>query len=235
MTQDTDTQATETAEDLDRYLVATEYLDYDNPAVQEFAERAVKGATTVREKAVALYYAVRDEVRYDPYCIRLEPEQFKASWCLENGSGFCIHKGALLAAAARYCGIPARVGFADVKNHLSTPQLLEMLETDLFVYHGYVELYIDGRWVKATPAFNLTLCEKFDVHPLEFDGREDSLFHPYDAKGRQHMEYVLDRGPRDDVPFEEIAESFREIYPKYFREAAKHEGRFEAEAEAEKH
>lgn len=228
------TQQTETKDDLDRYLVATEYLNYDHPAVRAFAERAVQGARSDREKAVKLYYAVRDEIRYDPYCIELKAEQFKASWCLERGAGFCVHKGALLAAAARANGIPARVGFADVKNHLSTPQLLEMLETDLFVYHGYVEMFIEGRWVKATPAFNLTLCEKFDVLPLEFDGREDSLFHPFDAKGRQHMEYVLDRGPRDDVPFEEIAESFREIYPRYFREAGKHTGSFEAEAEAEK-
>ena len=27
--------------------------------------------------------------------------------------------------------------------------------TDLFVYHGYAELFLDGKWVKATPAFNV--------------------------------------------------------------------------------
>ncbi len=214
-------------------LKPTWYLDYDHPAVAEFAAGAARGATSERDKAVRLYYAVRDEIRYDPYCIELRAETFKASWCLQENRGFCIHKAALLAASARANGIPARVGFADVRNHLSTPQLLEMLETDLFVYHGYVEMLVDGDWTKCTPAFNLTLCEKFGIHPLDYDGRGESLFHPYDSQGRRHMEYVSDHGPYDDMPFDEIARSFRETYPKYFGDPAGHRGDFEAEAEAQ--
>src|SRR5574341_322846 len=64
-------------------------------------------------------------------------------------------------AVARVVGIPARVGYADVRNHLSTPKLRELVGGDLFVWHGYAELHLEGRWVKATPAFNLTLCERF--------------------------------------------------------------------------
>ena len=62
--------------------------------------------------------------------------------------------------------------------------------TDLFVYHGYTDLCLDGKWVKATPAFNLALCTRFRVKPLEFDGRDDSIFHPFDEDDRRHMEYL---------------------------------------------
>jgi transglutaminase-like putative cysteine protease len=171
-----------------------------------------------------LYYAVRDGVRYNPFLDFSDDSAFRASQCLVTGEGFCIGKAALLAACARAEGIPARVGFADVKNHLTTPRLAERMGSDLFVYHGFTELLLDGRWVKATPAFNLALCEKFRVKPLEFDGRSDSIFHPFDADDRRHMEYLRDRGSFADVPVEDIQRVFREVYPGLYglgREAKK--------------
>ncbi len=140
-------------------------------------------------------------------------ETFRASACLARGAGFCVAKAALLTAAARAAGIPARVGFADVRNHLCTPKLRALMGTDSFVYHGYTDLYLDGRWVKATPAFDRGLCAKFGVKALDFDGRADSLFQPYDVAGRRHMEYLRDRGTRDDVPVAEIMAAFAEHYP----------------------
>ncbi|MFX5622752.1 transglutaminase, partial [Acinetobacter baumannii] len=83
-------------------------------------------------------------------------------------------KAILLAACARHCRIPARIGLADVRNHLATPRLLEALRSEVVAMHGYTELYREGRWVKATPAFNRALCCAFDVAPLEFDGVADS-------------------------------------------------------------
>jgi hypothetical protein len=76
---------------------------------------------------------------------------------------------------------------------------------------------LEGKWVKATPAFNVELCQRFRVKPLEFDGREDSIFHPYDAEDRRHMEYVRDRGSHADVPVAEIMQAFREVYPVLYR------------------
>ena len=146
----------------------------------------------------------------------VDPALILASAVLGAGQGFCIGKAALLAASARVAGIEARVGFADVKNHLTTPRLAETMGSDLFVYHGYTEMRIDGRWVKATPAFNLALCTRFRVKPLEFDGREDSIFHPFDEDARRHMEYLRDRGVYADVPVEEIQRAFREAYPKFY-------------------
>lgn len=195
-----------------QYLESARYIDSAHPAVAAFAaEHAGDGDDRVR--AVALYYAVRDRIRYNPFLDFSDEAVFRGSACLESGQGFCIGKAALLAACGRAAGIPTRVGFADVKNHLTTPQLRARMGSDLFVYHGYTEFHIEGRWVKSTPAFNRELCERFRVKPLEFDGRKDSIFHPFDADERRHMEYLRDRGSFADVPVEEITRVFREAYP----------------------
>jgi len=197
------------------YLESGEYIDSGHPAVRAFAAEHARGGTEI-ERGVALYYAVRDRIRYNPFLDFTVPSAFRASDCLAAGEGFCIGKASLLAAAARAAGIPARIGFADVKNHLTTPRLLEFMGRDEFIYHGFAELMLEGRWVKATPAFNLALCEKFRVKPLEFDGRNDSIFHPFDADERRHMEYLRDRGNFADVPVTEIREAFREYYPRLY-------------------
>jgi transglutaminase-like putative cysteine protease len=201
-------------ETTETFLESAEYVDSAAPGIVDFAGRVCEGAPDDVTKAVRLYYAIRDGIIYTPYCDFKSPETFRASACLERGSGFCVAKAALLAAAARAIDIPARVGFADVRNHLTTPRLRALMGTDLFYYHGYAELFLGGRWVKATPAFDRGLCERFGVRPLDFDGREDSLFHPHDVAGRRHMEYVRDRGPFSDVPVDEILETFNRCYPR---------------------
>jgi len=198
---------------LERYVQPGIYVDSDNPAVIEFARNETAGLDDPREIAVRLYYAVRDGIRYDPYRMELSVEGLKASRCLELGYGFCVPKAALLAAAARVRGVPARLGYADVRNHLTSERLQTMLGTDLFAFHGYTDLWLDGRWVKATPAFNLTLCEKARIHPLDFDGLEDSILQPFDLSGRRHMEYVHDRGTYADLPRDELVKVWRELYP----------------------
>jgi len=212
------------------YLEPTFFIDSDNPTVVDYARAAVEGAAGATEVAVQLFYAVRDDIRYDPYRISLDREELRASACLERGYGFCVPKAILLAAACRAMGVPARLGFADVRNHLATKRLLDLIRTDIFIYHGYTEILLDGRWVKATPAFNLTLCEKFGVLPLEFDGSGDAVFHPFDGEGRRHMEYVNDRGSFADLPYEEMTADFAALYPRW----ASEEGDFAAEAEAER-
>jgi transglutaminase-like putative cysteine protease len=202
--------------DASAYLAPTEFVDSDAPAVAAFAAATCAGETDARARAARLFYAVRDSIVYTPYCDFRSPDTYRASATLARGSGFCVAKAALLAAAARAAGIPARVGFADVRNHLTTPRLRAAMGTDVFHYHGYTELHVEGRWVKATPAFDRALCDRFGVRPLEFDGRADSLFHPYDRAGRRHMEYVADRGAHADVPVAEIMTTFERAYPALF-------------------
>jgi len=197
-----------------RDLAAGEFVDSDHPAVVAFAATHAHGDTDVA-RAVALFYAVRDGFRYDPYRLDLTLHGMKASTVLETGHGWCVTKAALLAAACRAAGLPARLGFADVRNHLSTARLREQMGTDVFIWHGYAEIRLEGHWRKATPAFNVQLCERFGLHPLDFDGREDSLYHPFDRQGQRHMEYVADRGIFGDVPRARIIADLKSFYPRW--------------------
>lgn len=194
------------------FLGATPSLDGEHPAVRSFAARVSGDAPTPRERAVRLFEAVRDGWRYDPWEVQTDPAEYRASRILERDATWCVPKAILLTAAARSVGVPTRLGFADVRNHLATDRLLATLGTDLFIFHGYVEFHLDDRWVKATPAFNRELCERFGVAPLTFDGVHDALLHEFDEQGRAYMEYVNDRGPYHDVPLDEFLGEFRATY-----------------------
>jgi transglutaminase-like putative cysteine protease len=203
-------------QNLQNYLNPTFFLDFDTPEVAEFATATCTGCNSLTEKAIALYYAVRDQILYNPYDLKYSRTAMKASAILQKRSGYCVSKAVLLAAAARQQKIPSRLGFGDVTNHLSTARLHEAMGTDLFIYHGYTELYLGDKWVKATPAFNLSLCTRFNVLPLEFDGTEDSIFHECNTLGQKHMEYVKDHGHFADLPFDRIFAAYRNLYPKFF-------------------
>jgi hypothetical protein len=84
--------------------------------------------------------------------------------------------------------------------------------SDLFVYHGFVEFYLEGKWVKATPAFNRDLCIRHKVAPLEFDGYEDSLFQPYNLENQKFMEYVEFHGVYADIPVDIIVRAWQKAY-----------------------
>ena len=182
------------------YTDPTDYIDSDHPAVEAFARSAVPPDASDRTKASQLYTAVRNGIRYNPYVNMRVKETFRASSVLAAGVGYCVGKASLYAAACRVHGIPARVGFADVKNHLTTAKLRASMGTDIFTWHGYTEVYVDGAWRKATPTFNDTLCAKVGVAPLDFDGHTDALLHPFDGEGRTYMQYITDHGAFHDVP-----------------------------------
>jgi transglutaminase-like putative cysteine protease len=210
------------------YLQPTRFIDSGEPAVRAFAQDAVKGIAGDKARAIALYYAVRDGVAYDPYLDYTEPDVFRAGAVLAGRRGFCAGKSSLLAASARAVGIPARVGFSDVRNHLNSKRLRELVEGDTFFWHSYTEIKIDGAWVKCTPAFDRELCARARIAPLEFDGEHDSLFHLFDDAGRRHMEYLNDRGGFADVPVAAILADFRRLYPKLIA-YGKSGGNFRAE------
>jgi transglutaminase-like putative cysteine protease len=194
------------------YLKPTAIIDSDHPRIQEYAREQVGDTADPVNQAVKLYLAVRDGIWYDPYTPFHLPEHYQASKVLERGRCFCIPKVSLLCGLARARGIPSRVGFATVRNHLATKELVEFLGSDVFVYHGFVELYLEGKWVKATPAFNRELCEKHKVAPMEFNGREDSLFHPYNSENKKYMEYLEYHGTFADIPVSAIVAAWEKAY-----------------------
>ena len=194
------------------YLRPTAILDSDHPRVAAFARQSAGQVNDPVEQAVRIYYTVRDGIRYDPYYPFYLPEHYRASHVLASGRGYCVCKASLLCALGRSLGIPSRVGFATVRNHLATRQLIEFLGSDLFVYHGYTDFFLNGKWVKATPAFNKELCLRHRVAPLEFNGREDSIFQPFNQENNRFMEYLDFHGTFDDIPVKEIVAAWKEAY-----------------------
>jgi transglutaminase-like putative cysteine protease len=198
------------------YLGNSYFFDLDNPNLQRYAKETVKSATNDIDKAIALYNRIRDQFRYDAFHIRFTQEDMRASSVIQREHGFCIDKALLLAACARILEIPARLGFADVKNHLASEKFSKLMGSNIFTYHGYTELFLNGHWVKATPAFNKELCDKFNVAALEFDGKHDSVFQEFDKVGRKNMEYIRQRGIFADLPFDEIVNAMKIDHPLFY-------------------
>jgi transglutaminase-like putative cysteine protease len=203
-------------------LSPNRFVDSDHPDVIAFAQ-AHAGGLPPREAAVALFYVVRERLRYNPWRVRYDAVDYTASSVVSRDpseGGHCIDKALLLAAAARVVGIPSRLHFATVRNHIGTAKLEEKLGTDLLVYHGYTELWLDGRWVAATPAFNRDLCVKLGVEPLEFDGVHDAIFQAHDRVAGRFMEYVEDHGSHVDIPLDAMLAAWKLHYGRYAGEGS---------------
>jgi transglutaminase-like putative cysteine protease len=218
--------------DVSEFLKPGRFVDSDHPRVIAFAKEHAGDTSDPLAAAIRLHDAVRDGIIYDPYVDLADPTMYRASDVLVSKRTFCIGKSALLAASARVIGIPARPGYADVRNHLTSKRLYEMIKTDTFAWHSFTELYLNGRWVKATPVFDQALCQRAGITPLDFDGVHDSLMHPFDPSGRKHMEYLRQRGSFADVPFETIQADFSRDYPSLMKSHGL-SGDFHAEAVAE--
>jgi transglutaminase-like putative cysteine protease len=192
--------------EVNRYLKPTQIIDCDNGMIQEKANQVTMGQEEVVEKARSLFHFVRDGIKYNPFLPRYLPEHFRASNTLLRREGFCVQKAVLLVALSRAIGIRARLGFAVIRNYLLPEKVAEMLETNVLPDHGYAELNINGRWIKATPALDIETCQKNRIIPVDFDGKNDAKFHSHNQDGKLHIEYLLDRGSYEDVPINEIQE-----------------------------
>lgn len=202
-------------EQFEPYLQATYFLDAQHLDIQEYVADRTKGITSKTEQVLALYYAIRDEFRYDPYKIFAEKEYYVASHILQRNPkhGHCIDKAILLATCVRAVGVPSRLRFANVRNHIGTERIEKVLKTNVLVFHGSTDIYLNDKWVTATPAFNKELCERYQVAPLNFDGENDSLFQEYDHKQRKFMEYLHTYGHFPDHPFEMMLGEWKRYYP----------------------
>lgn len=203
---------------MEKYLRPSEFVNSDHESVRQYALDNTMGLTSKREMAVSLFNRIRDEFYYDPYRIDFRRDAMKASHQVGRTRGFCMTKALLLAATCRAVGIPSRVQFFIVKNHLATDRLIKILETDLIVFHGSTQLFINENWFSATPAFNLELCKKLGVEPLAFNGSSDAIFQEYVGINgdRKFMEYVHDYGTFDDFPYDLAISELKKYYPKAF-------------------
>jgi transglutaminase-like putative cysteine protease len=197
---------------MNEYLKQTDFLDFEQSIVQDFARLHTSPNQTATENAIALYLAVRDGFQYNPYILDLTRNGLKSSNILGRNYGYCVEKAVLLASLLRCVGIPSRLFFGNVQNHIATEKLEQILKTNLMVFHGACEIYLNGKWVKATPAFNKELCAKLNVKPLEFDGVHDSLFQQFNENGTKFMEYISEYGSFDDMPFSLYLSEIKKYY-----------------------
>ena len=204
----------ERPKDLVKFLEPTRFIDSDHESIREAVAALDMASDPLRKRAVKMFLFVRDQIRYNPFSSMFNREDYLASEILARGQGYCVQKAVLLAALSRCAGVPCRLCFADIRNSLVPGDLLEYMGTNLFTYHGYNAFYLDGQWVKATPAFDLAMCEKHGFIPVDFDGKSDAVFHPVDKKGVRHIEYVRDIGNYADLPFDDIIAAFKELYLK---------------------
>ena len=201
-------------------LQPTEFLDYESDEVQDLIKETLPGTDlSPIESAVALYYAVRDRIRYDVYGADLSRTGLRASQVRRARSGICIHKSVLYAACLRATGVPSRLVLTDVRNHLASQRLRELVGGDVFRFHCLTAVHTGRGWVRATPVFNKTLCRLYGITPLDFDGTRDSLYHPFDSDGRQHMEFLHHHGEFDDLPYDLVINGLRAAHPRVFADA----------------
>jgi transglutaminase-like putative cysteine protease len=200
------------------YLLPTFFVDCTQPDIVRFVKNTIGNEIDKTKNAIKLYNAVRDGWKYNPYNIDLKHIALKASSLFnrENKSGYCIEKACLYVAFLRAANIPARFCFFDVKNHIGVEKLVTLLKTDVLVFHACVEVYLNEKWVKATPAFNKELCTVFNVSPVEFNGENDSVFQQYDEKGEVFMEYLKEYGTFHDVPHDMFVMLLKQNYPHFF-------------------
>ncbi|HOO45120.1 MAG TPA: transglutaminase family protein [Deltaproteobacteria bacterium] len=190
--------------DMNEYLVPTQTIDCDNEKIIEVAREVTSGCTTDRERAVKLFYFVRDSIPYSLYMISVFKEDFIASKILQWGKGYCVQKAVLLAALGRAAGIPTRLVFARIRNHKVPQSIVRMTGTNIFPRHGYTQFFLDDRWVSTAPTFDRGLCEKIGVPTVEWDGKSDAVLPEKDLSGGKYIEYVEKFGPHKDLPFEWI-------------------------------
>jgi transglutaminase-like putative cysteine protease len=204
-------------EDLGIYLQPTEFFDFNKASVRKKAFEITQGLKSNKEKAIALFYWVRNEIKYNmstylPYI----KSNFKASVTLRRKNGFCVSKSVLLSSFARAIGIPARIHLVDLINHKVSQKVIDFMGHNVMYYHGYSEFYLNNKWLKLTPSFDEATAIKGKFLPMvEFDGESDAVFPPYDSEGSRFGEYIMDRGIHADLPLGEIDKIFEEKYEKY--------------------
>ncbi len=196
---------------MELYLKATPTLDAGHERIVETARTLTRGCSSDDEKAVKLFYFVRDSIGYNVFMISVFIEDFRASRILEWGKGYCVQKAVLLAALGRAAGIPSRLAFAKIRNHKLPEHVFQIIKTNTFHGHGYNQFLLNGQWVSAAATFDRNLCEKNGLPTVEFDGKSDAILPEKGLKGEPYIEYVEKFPPHDDLPFHWIAEKISEI------------------------
>ncbi len=205
------------------YLSSTYYFDFETEEIQQLVSEFNNDFLSDKEKTKLLYLKVRDSWRYDPYNLSFSKENFKASKIARKSKGHCVEKSIILIACLRALEIPARLHLGKVKNHIGVERLTEKFGTNELTPHGMINVYLNNKWLKLSPAFNKSMCRICSVSPLEFDGENNSFLQEFNNDGGKFMEYLEDYGHFEDVPLEFMIKNAKEHYPQIFDKENKSE------------
>lgn len=198
------------------YLNPSYFFNFENKLIQALISEFSVDSISNKQKAIGVYTKIRDDWKYDPYSISLSEETYRASSIVNKPTGNCVEKSILLIACLRGLGIPARLHLGKVKNHIAVERLMEKFGSNELTPHGMVNVFLDDKWLKVSPAFNASLCERLGVDPVDFDGENDSFLQQYTGDGSRFMEYTDDYGHFEDVPVEFMVQNIKEHYPHIF-------------------
>jgi transglutaminase-like putative cysteine protease len=199
---------------MNEFLKETFFLNFNNPHFDLYLTNTPEFSSK-KELAVYLYKKVRESFLYDPYHLDLRFEALQGSTILNKKRAWCVEKAIVLAASCRKFNIPSRLGYAIVVNHIGVEKLTNYLRRKEIVFHGYVELFLNSRWIKCTPSFDSRICKISNVAVLDWDGAEDSLFQPFQGDSK-FMEYIHDYGTFNDVPIDLMNSEMKKYYPHLF-------------------
>ncbi len=143
--------------DLEDYLKPTKMCDSNTPDIISKAGNLTKMALTDKEKAMAIFDYVRDEIDFimDPYFQT-------ASNTLKKGIGFCVGKSNLQIAMLRAIKIPARYHIVHLDKECLDPFLLAWVSKQfppIIDHHPICECYLNGKWVACDTTFDKAFIE----------------------------------------------------------------------------
>ncbi len=129
-------------------LAPTRFIDSDSAAIRAVAQRLISKADNERERAIAIFSFVRDQITFG---FARGFWDNTASDVLRQGIGFCNTQSTLFVALLRAAGIPARQVFVEINSAI----LYGIVDTGTaMVDHSYVEVLLGNRWI-ATDAYIL--------------------------------------------------------------------------------
>ena len=197
---------------MDESLRATTTIESEHPRIQALAGDLTNGLENDRDKLLGLFGFVRDEIPYNVFMISMHEDDFRASFVLEAGKGYCVQKAVLLCALSRAAGIPCRLALTEIRNHRIPAKLFERLGRNVFPGHAYNQFYLDGRWISAAATFDAGLCARGGVPTVDFDGEQDAMLPSKALDGSPYIEYLEHFGYFDDLPLDFITERTSRIW-----------------------
>lgn len=192
-------------------LAATDYVECEHPTIRSLAARLAPPEVPEKERARRLFRFVRDEIRYE-FMAKITPAEYRATYVLEHGGGFCVQKAMLLCALGRAAGVPTALVLSDLVDRSLAPKVVSALGTNVMAHHGLNAFHLAGRWLLADASLTSEVVTRKGYRRVDFDGENDALLSATTLAGSDHAEYARFHGMYADLPFRQMVDAFAATY-----------------------